>query len=66
MHEIIASELSASNATNSEVLSTGARLVEKSMKYQSMVLTTPSNLTKPFVLNEWFHSTHQDKKRNNF
>lgn len=29
------------------------------MKYQAMVLMIPDNVTKTFVLNERFHSSHQ-------
>ncbi|WP_190321909.1 hypothetical protein [Candidatus Enterovibrio altilux] len=40
------------------------RLTEKSMKYQTIVLMTPSNITQPFELNEYFYSSH--KKRTIF
>ncbi|ATF09750.1 hypothetical protein BTN50_1264 [Candidatus Enterovibrio altilux] len=36
---------------------------EKLMKYQLMVLTTPSNMAKPFVLNDQFYSYHQEKEQ---
>uniref|UniRef100_UPI0016819C4B hypothetical protein n=1 Tax=Candidatus Enterovibrio altilux TaxID=1927128 RepID=UPI0016819C4B len=32
------------------------------MKYQFRVLTTLDNITKPFVLNERFHSSHQKRR----
>ncbi|WP_449240180.1 hypothetical protein [Candidatus Enterovibrio altilux] len=39
------------------------RLVEKSMKYLAMALTTLDNIAKLFTLKMCFHSSHQ--KRSN-
>ncbi|ATF09124.1 hypothetical protein BTN50_0602 [Candidatus Enterovibrio altilux] len=35
----------------------------KIIQYQAMVLATPDNLMKPFVLNERFHLPHEDTEQ---
>ncbi|ATF09254.1 hypothetical protein BTN50_0740 [Candidatus Enterovibrio altilux] len=61
---MITTEFSASNVTDCEALPNLLKqTTAKSMKYQPMVLTIPDNITKPFVLNEQFHSFHQEKEQ---
>ncbi|ATF09646.1 hypothetical protein [Candidatus Enterovibrio altilux] len=59
MHEIIAAEFSALNATDGDVLSNlFKQICEESMKYPAVVPMIPDRVTKPFVLDEWLHSPH--------
>ncbi|ATF09224.1 hypothetical protein [Candidatus Enterovibrio altilux] len=61
-YEIIAAELSISDViTVKFYLTSSHRPAEKSIQSQPVVLTTPNNVTKPFILNEQFHSCHQEK-----
>ncbi|ATF10299.1 hypothetical protein BTN50_1879 [Candidatus Enterovibrio altilux] len=61
MPEIIPAELSVTDGVR--CLTYSNRLVAESMQYQAMVLTTPDNVMKPFVLNERSHLANKEKQR---